>query len=496
MFVLTAALLMSLPDVLFYTFSECEPLKGLLIFGANYMMSLAMWLIVRLAAFIRIRRTIEIVFFMIVSLWSALLWFCWRLFGAPLDKGMIALITGTNAAESQEFFRFYITPMTVTLFFLTAIVIFYLFFWLTKYRFSVSSRLLKSLGVLTLGACCCLGYSFYTLPGRFEGILRTEQRDLTDYLHHPRMEAVTENHPDVVMIIIGESFSRSHSSLYGYDKPTNPRLSQLADKGLLTLFHHPIAAATHTSEAFQYFMTDYTHTTTAAEWYECQSLPELLEASGYKTAWFSNQARTGWYDNLSGAFAKLCQYVEYTSRPEDGEQGSRPDSILFKPLQRYLHDIEPGSRHVVFVHLMGHHVDFEQRYPSEYAVFKPEQYATHPKHQRENYATYDNATLYNDYIVDSLFASLGDRQAVGVYFSDHGLDFYESDLDYCSHANDHDATSVEAGLKIPMMVYATEQWKTANPAQIDELRQVAAHPFNTEQLPQLILQIVGYHTIR
>jgi hypothetical protein len=39
-FILTAAILMALPDVLFYTLCEGKPLKGLLILGANTVMAI------------------------------------------------------------------------------------------------------------------------------------------------------------------------------------------------------------------------------------------------------------------------------------------------------------------------------------------------------------------------------------------------------------------------------------------------------------------------
>jgi heptose-I-phosphate ethanolaminephosphotransferase len=141
---------------------------------------------------------------------------------------------------------------------------------------------------------------------------------------------------------------------------------------------------------------------------------------------------------------------------------------------------------------MGQHVDFEKRYPEAFDYFKESQYADKPKHQREDYATYDNATRYNDYVVDSLFATLKDKNAVGIYFSDHGMDFYESGEDYCSHAKDNDPVSYQAGLKTPFMVYTTASYRAANPDVMIQLKDLASKSYQIEQFPTLVLQIIGY----
>lgn len=491
-FVLTAALLMGIVDVLFYTISDGNPLKSFLILGANYMMALALALVLQFAAFVHLKRVLQVIFEFIISCYCCLLAFCWYRFGAPMDKGMIALVTGTNNAEAHEFFQVYITPTTILVLSLAVLLLFGLFVYVTRHPIRLSRKLLIALGIYTVVGCCCLGYSFYTLPGRIEGVIITEQKNLAEYLQHPQMKETMTTHPDVVMVIVGESFVRNHSSLYGYDKLTNPRLQQLVDSGQLVVFRDPIAPATHTAEAFKHFMTTFGHETTDKEWYECLTLIEALHASDYQTAWFSNQAQSGWYDNISAAFAKMCQYSHYTSTPEEGEQGAKPDGILFESVEKFVRGLSLNSRHAVFIHLMGQHVDFEQRYPAQFSHFKEVQYASRPEAQRHDFATYDNAILYNDYVVDSLFSTLKDKNAIAFYFSDHGMDFYESAPDYCSHANNNDPASVKAGLQIPFVIYTTASYRTAHPEVMAILQKMSASPYNTEHLMDLVLRVAGY----
>ena len=103
-FILTAGFLMGIVDVLFYTIIDGNPLKSFLILGANYMMALALWIVLQFASLVHLRKVLQVIFEFIISCYCCLLAFCWYRFGAPMDKGMIALVTGTNNAEAHEFF--------------------------------------------------------------------------------------------------------------------------------------------------------------------------------------------------------------------------------------------------------------------------------------------------------------------------------------------------------------------------------------------------------
>lgn len=82
---------------------------------------------------------------------------------------------------------------------------------------------------------------------------------------------------------------------------------------------------------------------------------------------------------------------------------------------------ESDSPSVVFYHLMGQHPSFRERYPDGFNFFKSTDYESeHP----QILADYDNATIdkYND------------MDAIVFYFSNHGLDIFETDANYAGHA--------------------------------------------------------------
>lgn len=494
-FLVIGTLLCTIVDSLFYIFVENKYDRGILVIGANFMMTLGMVLILMLLSVFKADKIVRYVFEFVISLYVCLLAFCWVKFGNTIDKGMIALINGTNPQEMSEFFSVYVTVPSILLMLFAVFVVFNAFVFLIRVMHSAGKKQMIAVGLFFVFGCCCLGFSFYTIPGRIEAIFRTQKKNLSEYLHHPVMTPTCNAHPDVVMLVIGESHVRSHSSLYGYDKLTSPRLAKLRDNGNLICFSQAVSPATHTAESFKYFMTTCNSAENEKPWYECLTIPEAVQCAGFNTVWISNQAYSGWHDNVSASFADLCQTMFYAKEKGSEELIAYPDEVLFPLVEKYMDKhVSIGTHHCVFINLMGQHQAYDKRYPRRWEKFKPSHYAAKPENQRAEYASYDNACLYNDYVVDSLFATLRDRNAVAVYFPDHGQDFYVSAPDYCSHSNDSNPVSYQAGIQIPMVVYMSDKYRATHADVERKLRDMSRKPFNTTNMLMLVLYLTGYST--
>lgn len=491
-FLMMATVCSTLLDSLFYTIVDMSVNRALLPIGANYIMSLGMVLVIVALRPLHLDKFLKCFFSVVISAFMCVLGFCWIKFGNCFDKQMIALISGTNNFEAREFFDVYVTPSSILITFFCLAVIFVAFV-IVIHRDYVPRRWHKILmGVMFVFGCCCLGFSFYTIPGRIEMLIRTEQKDLSEYLSHPDIREINNAHPDVVMIIIGESFARDHCQLNGYEKRNMPLLMQKKADGELFVFQETVSAATHTSESFKYFMTTYSQETKDKEWYECLTMPEMLSCAGYESCWLSNQAETGWHDNISASFAHMCDSALF-SRPKGGDElFAEPDGVLLPKVKELIGQTKDTKKYVFFVHLMGQHQSYAQRYPREFAHFSEKDYMDKPQHQREMYATFDNATLYNDYVTDSILNIIKEKNGVAIYFSDHGQDFYRSADDYCSHANDNNSISYAAGIEVPMMVYMTPKYMESHPKMVKKLSEMVKKRYNTQDLIYLVAELAGY----
>jgi heptose-I-phosphate ethanolaminephosphotransferase len=62
--------------------------------------------------------------------------------------------------------------------------------------------------------------------------------------------------PDIVLVI-GESYNKHHSQLYGYDKPTTPRQMAMAEQGSLVPFSDVVSSWNLTSFVFKHMLSLY-----------------------------------------------------------------------------------------------------------------------------------------------------------------------------------------------------------------------------------------------
>lgn len=118
----------------------------------------------------------------------------------------------------------------------------------------------------------------------------TSPPDLKDYAVHPQLLTLSEKKPKNIVMIIGESFSKTHSSLYGYHKNTNPCLKVLQNNGLLYIFNNIQTPALNTVPVFQSLMSTYKpEFKDSINWFECITIQGVLNEAGYYTSWISNQ---------------------------------------------------------------------------------------------------------------------------------------------------------------------------------------------------------------
>ena len=202
-FLVIGTLLCTIIDSLFYIFVENKFDRGILVIGANFMMTLGMVFIMMILSVFKADKAIRYVFEFVISLYVCLLAFCWAKFGNTIDKGMIALINGTNPQEMSEFFSVYVTVPSILLMLFAVFVVFNAFVFLIRVMHSAGKKQMIAVGLFFVFGCCCLGFSFYTIPGRIEAIFRTQKKNLSEYLHHPVMTPTRNAHPDVVMLVIG-----------------------------------------------------------------------------------------------------------------------------------------------------------------------------------------------------------------------------------------------------------------------------------------------------
>ena len=109
---------------------------------------------------------------------------------------------------------------------------------------------------------------------------------------------------------------------------------------------------------------------------------------------------------------------------------------------------------------------------------------------------YDNATYYNDCVINKLAAWYKDKPTVMVYISDHGEEVY----DYRSSKGRSGATQqyvaqiLKYQYEIPCIVWFSDIFKKRYPEIVKAAQQAKDKPFSSDNICQLVFHLASLHT--
>ena len=140
--------------------------------------------------------------------------------------------------------------------------------------------------------------------------------------------------PDIVLVI-GESYNKHHSQLYGYDKPTAPRQVAMAEEGSLVPFSDVVSSWNLTSFVFKHMLSLWAVGDSGA-WCDKPLFPEVFRRAGYHVTFITNQflpnAKEAVYD-FSGGFFLSDSALSRRLFDERNTMLYRYDDGLLKELQ-------------------------------------------------------------------------------------------------------------------------------------------------------------------
>lgn len=308
-----------------------------------------------------------------------------------------------------------------------------------------------------------------------------------------------------IVVIIGESFIKRHSSLYGYNKATNPNLEKLRQAGNLAVFTDVITPRNGTSEAFKLFLS-MANIKDTIRWCDTPLFPTLFKQAGYHVSFYSNQfVKESEKDreNATGAGFFYHPGIEPYIFDERNHSLNQFDEEMVREYIAKHQTEKPKQYNLTIFHLLGQHVSYKDRYTQKYARFSDKDYTDRKEltnSQKREVSEYDNATLYNDYVVSTIINYYQNQDAIVIYFSDHG----EECNDFRAHigrSGDWDRIERKSGIEclrcqfdIPFIIYTSPLYQQNHPEILEEIHNAVTRPFMTDDLPHLLLYLAGIHT--
>ena len=302
-----------------------------------------------------------------------------------------------------------------------------------------------------------------------------------------------------IVLIIGESYNRHHSSQYGYTMPTTPRQQKLEKQGRLVKYTDVVSPWNLTSFVFKLLFSMYS-VGDKGEWCDYPLFPELFRKAGYHVTFLTNQflpkAKEAVYD-FSGGFFLNNPKLSAAQFDTRNTQLHRYDEDLLKDYDEL--QGQNTDHNLRIFHLLGQHVQYRQRSPKERKLFRGDDYKELKPNlnarERQTLADYDNAILYNDSVVTEIVKKFENEDAIVIYVPDHGEECYEGDMHFfCRmHSAKIDARLAHAEFDIPMWIWCSRKYIKKRPEIFRQVVNARNRRFMTDALAHMLLYLGGIH---
>lgn len=229
---------------------------------------------------------------------------------------------------------------------------------------------------------------------------------------------------EIYVYVIGEASRAMNWQLYGYDRETNPRLSQVDD---LIVFRDMLTQSNTTHKSVPLILSSVA-TDEHPELYRRKGLPALFNEAGFETWFISNQSPQG---AMIDKLARDADHLIYIRSP-------RHDMQLLDEVRRAV-ESNKAQKMLFILHCYGSHFSYHQRYPREFAHFRPDDdVAISREHVQTLRNAYDNSILYTDFFLSETIQYLrglrGTSSAL-LYCADHGEDILDDRRERFLHAS-------------------------------------------------------------
>ncbi len=304
-----------------------------------------------------------------------------------------------------------------------------------------------------------------------------------------------------IILVIGESYNKHHAQLYGYSLPTTPIMLSLQEKGNLYVFNDVVTPFNRTSPTMKNMMS-CNSIGESERWYDYPYFPSKFREAGYNVYYWDNQRymyRGALYEFTLNSYLYNDSLAEKTYS-KTNSKAFEFDGQLVEDFKQQT-DIDSSAYNFIMFHLLGQHFTACSRYPhnKQFELFtsndinRSEPYFDIEKLQY--IAEYDNATLYNDYVIGEIVSYFSKKNAILIYLSDHGEEVFDY-RDYKGRSPSEPLTRklLSYQYDIPFIIWCSDKFKLKYPETVLAIQNAIGKPFMIDNLCQLMFHIGALHT--
>lgn len=459
-------------------------------------------------------------------------------FKTMISPTIIVLLHETTTNETKEFLQFYlINSKTLLSLFLTIGTIIYIYYSEKHNKSNIKNKF--AVVLILIFSCyffqrcikpiisfsklfCCKNlseieywyndfrpdtniltnviYSIYTIH-----ISKIEMSKAINKTLTAPSDIIATNNVNIILVI-GESYNKHHASIYNYPLKTTPYLEKERKTGNLLIYNDVITPYNMTSFVLRNLFS-VNSIMNNENWSSFPAFPILFKNAGYQVYIWDNQ-RTFSKADISDFSISSYLYNEKIAKSSYTMFNTKTYQYDYDLISSFFKMNKLTSqRNLVIFHLMGQHAKASGRYPhnTTFNHFNNDSITNKKwlsKTDKNKIAEYDNATLYNDFIIHTIIDHFRNDTAVIVYISDHGEEVYDY-RDVCGRTQEKQKTAdaLKYQYEIPFIIWCSDKYKSQYPEKIKNMVSAQNKPFMNDNICQILFNIAGivtyyYHSER
>ena len=336
---------------------------------------------------------------------------CFFIYGSGFNIGMTISVLETNVSEAASMSSMFILPLAFS--FLFILLLLYTVTIFSKTRISKAILLLSSIWIL-MPIAFNLKHTYISNKGGGKTIKNVTYH-LMDFINaydlYKDIKIVKnktfdldlkkiEDGVDNIILVIGESATPKHMSLYGYSRKTTPQ--EDAEKEHMYIFNNAVSPAGITNLSVPLLLStmlpqDYQNGFKGIH----NNIISMANTFGYETHWYSTQG-----------IAKSITAISTYAQNKKWLNGY--DEVLLPYVEKAL---QKKGKKLIILHINGSHPNPCDKIPASASYFN----------ENNHFDCYDNSIKYTDEIIGKLFGMLKNtlpkESSALFYVSDHSLKF-------------------------------------------------------------------------
>lgn len=290
---------------------------------------------------------------------------------------------------------------------------------------------------------------------------------------------------EIYVMVIGETSRALNWGIYGYERNTTPRLSEMTN---LVAFSDVLTQSNATHKSVPLILSAVS-AKNADSIYKQKSIITAFKEAGFKTAFFSNQRPNRSLIDFFAEEADICLFLKENITEEEFNPY---DEELVKHLEKLLQ--QNDKKLFVVLHTYGSHFNYQERYPRKMAQFSPDEIVDVRLKDRQNLVNaFDNTIYYTDYVLGMIVDKLSETgaDAAMMYISDHGEDIFDDDRHLFLHSS---PVPSYYQMHVPFVIWLSDNYISRYPQVLSIAEKNKASGISSNVVFHSLLSVGGIET--